>query len=157
LVNGWSSDRTQNRSYHIAIPMCFTLVGNIIAVSTTATAPRYLAMCMLPVGFYCASTIVLSWIGANITGPSSKRAIVYALVNAFAQTPNIWSSYLYYSPPRFVPAFIVDLIASALAIAMAFVTRWYFKRENRKMDQGVDTGSHGPSEVQLRAGFRYQL
>ncbi|WOO83942.1 putative transporterc [Vanrija pseudolonga] len=157
LVNGWSSDRLHNRSYHIAVPMCFTLVGNIIAVSTTKIAPRYFAMCLLPVGFYCASTIILSWIGANITGPSSKRAITLALVNALAQIPNIWSSYLYYSPPRFIPAFMVDLVACALAIAMALLTRWYFVRENKKMDEGKDLGKYGPSEVQLAAGYRYQL
>lgn len=157
LINGFSSDRLKNRSYHIVVPMCFTLLGNIIAVATTKTAPRYFAMCLLPIGFYCASTIILSWVGANMTGPSAKRAIVYAILNAFAQTPNIWSSYLYYSPPRFVPAFIVDLVASALAIGMALVCRWYFKRENRKMDEGLDTGKHGPSEVQLAGGFRYQL
>jgi NADH:ubiquinone oxidoreductase subunit K len=92
-----------------------------------------------------------------MTGPSAKRAIVYAIINAFAQTPNIWSSYLYYSPPRFVPAFTVDLVASALCIGMALVTRWYFKRENRKMDEGRALGWHGPSEVQLAANFRYQL
>ncbi|KAL1406413.1 hypothetical protein Q8F55_008112 [Vanrija albida] len=157
LINGWSSDRLHNRSYHIAVPMCFTLVGNIIAVSTVKIAPRYFAMCLLPVGFYSASTIILSWIGANITGPSSKRAITYALVNALAQVPNIWSSYLYYSPPRFIPAFAVDLVACVLAIAMALVTRWYFIRENKKMDEGKDLGKHGPSEVQLAAGYRYQL
>lgn len=157
LIDGFSSDRFKNRSFHIVIPMCFTLVGNIIAVSTTAIAPRYFAMCLLPVGFYCASTIILSWVGDNLTGPSSKRAIVYAILNAFAQIPNIWSSYLYYNPPRFVTAFIVDLAASAAAIGMALVTRWYLKRQNRKMDEGEDTGPSGPSEVQLAAGFRYQL
>ncbi|KLT44738.1 MFS general substrate transporter [Cutaneotrichosporon oleaginosum] len=157
IINGFSSDRTRNRSYHIAIPMCFTLVGNIIAVATTKTAPRYFAMCLLPFGFYAASTIILSWVGANITGPSAKRAIVYSIINAFAQTPNIWSSYLYFSPPRFVPAFSVDLVASALCIGMAVVTRWYFKRENRKMDEGRYLGRHGPSAVQLAAGYRYQL
>lgn len=157
LIDGFSSDRFKNRSYHIIIPMCLTLIGNIIAVSTTAVAPRYFAMCLLPVGFYCASTIILSWVGDNLTGPSSKRAIVFAILNAFAQIPNIWSSYLYYSPPRYVVAFIVDLAASAAAIAMAFVTRWYLKRENRKMDEGEDRGPSGPSDVQLAAGFRYQL
>ncbi|GMK56861.1 hypothetical protein CspeluHIS016_0307010 [Cutaneotrichosporon spelunceum] len=157
LINGFSSDRTHNRSYHIAIPMCFTLLGNVIAVATTKTAPRYFAMCLLPFGFYAASTIILSWVGANMTGPSAKRAIVYAILNAFAQIPNIWSSYLYYSPPRFVPAFSVNLVASALCIGMALVTRWYFKRENRKMDEGRDLGKYGPSEVQREANFRYQL
>lgn len=157
LINGYSSDRLKNRSFHIVVPMCFTLLGNVIAVATIKTAPRYFAMCLLPVGFYSASIIILSWVGANMTGPSAKRAIVYAILNAFAQTPNIWSSYLYFSPPRFVPAFTVDLAASAAAIFMALVCRWYFACQNRKMDEGIDTGKHGPSEVQLAAGFRYQL
>ena len=79
VVNGWHSDKKQERTLHIIIPLCITIIGNVIAISTTKVAPRYVAMCLLPASFYSASTVVLSWISGVTVGPSTKRASVYAL------------------------------------------------------------------------------
>lgn len=40
LLNGFHSDRTQERFLHIVIPFVITLVANIIAVSTLNVAAR---------------------------------------------------------------------------------------------------------------------
>ena len=67
----------------------------------------------------------------------------------------VWASYLYYSPPRYLAAFLVNLAAAVLAIILATVTRVYLQRQNHKMERGLDVGRNGPTPAQIVAGFRY--
>jgi len=114
-------------------------------------------MMLMPASFYSASIVVLSWITGSLNQPAVKRAAAIAAINAVSNTPNIWTSYLYRSPPRYVVAFIVNLAAASLAIVVATVVRIYLRRENAKMDRGQDVGRSGPTEAQRTAGFRYTL
>jgi hypothetical protein len=54
-------------------------------------------------------------------------------------------------------AFIVNLAAAGLAIALATFTRFYLQRQNKKFDQGKTEGKGGPTPQQLASGFRYQI
>ncbi|WWC91810.1 uncharacterized protein L201_006757 [Kwoniella dendrophila CBS 6074] len=157
IINGWHSDKKNERTLHIICPFIFTVLGNVIAVATTNTAARYFAMCILPSSFYSASIVILSWISSSITGPAVKRAIVYAVINALCNTPNIWTSYLYFNAPKYTAAFGVDLASAVGLICFATATHLYLKKQNRRLEAGEDTGKHGPSAVQIEAGFRYQL
>ncbi|KAK5057806.1 hypothetical protein LTR84_011807 [Exophiala bonariae] len=157
LINGFHSDRTQERYLHIVCPLAITVVANIIAVSTLNVAGRYVAMMLMPASFYSASIVVLSWIAGSLNQPAVKRAAAIAAINAVSNTPNIWTSYLYRSAPRYIVAFAVNLAAAVLAILVATVIRVYLRRENAKMDRGEDVGKSGPTEAQKMAGFRYTL
>ncbi|WWC64478.1 uncharacterized protein I303_107088 [Kwoniella dejecticola CBS 10117] len=157
VVNGWHSDKKNERALHIICPFIFTVIGNVIAVATTSVPARYFAMCILPSSFYSASIVILSWISSSVTGPAVKRAIVYAVINALCNTPNIWTSYLYFNAPKYTAAFGVDLAAAVGTILFAACTYLYLKRQNARLERGEDTGKHGPSAVQIEAGFRYQL
>lgn len=157
LINGYHSDLKQERFLHIVIPLAITLVANIIAVSSLNTAARYVAMMLLPGSFYSAAVVILSWITASLSQPSVKRAAAIALINSFCNTPNIWCSYLYYSAPRYVTAFIVNVAATGAAIAFAVASLIYLKRQNRKLERGENTGKNGPTPDQIAAGFRYTL
>ncbi|KNG81930.1 putative pantothenate transporter [Aspergillus nomiae NRRL 13137] len=157
IINGFHSDKKQERYLHIICPMIVCLVANIIAVCTLNTAARYVAMMLMPASFYSASTILLSWVAGSISQPSIKRASAIALINAICNTPNIWASYLYFSEPRYLVAFVVNLAAAALTIALATVTRVYLRRQNQRLDSSMDTGRSGPTEAQKAAGFRYTL
>ncbi|KAL1953774.1 hypothetical protein VTO42DRAFT_2271 [Malbranchea cinnamomea] len=157
LINGFHSDRTQERFYHIAGPLVITLVANIIAVSTVNIAARYVAIMLLPASFYSSAIVILSWITGSLNQPAIKRAAAIAFINTLCNTPNIWGSYLYYAPPRFLTAFLVNMAASALAIAFAVGTRIYLARQNAKLDQGKPPGKNGPTAVQIASGFRYIL
>ena len=79
LMNGWHSDKSRERSWHVVGPCFVTILGNLIALSTVRVGPRYFAMCILPPSFYSTSIAVLSWISSTNTGPPTKRAIVYAM------------------------------------------------------------------------------
>ncbi|WVR07590.1 hypothetical protein IAU60_004632 [Kwoniella sp. DSM 27419] len=157
LLNGWHSDKKNERTLHIALPFVFTIAANVIAVSTTNTAARYVAMCILPSSFYAPSIVILSWISSSMTGPAVKRAVAYAIINSLCNTPNIWTSYLYYDKPRYLAAFGVDLAAACGAIVAALSTGYYLRRQNRKIERGEDLGKHGPTQLQIEKGFRYQL
>ncbi|KAL1876145.1 hypothetical protein Plec18167_005408 [Paecilomyces lecythidis] len=157
LINGFHSDKTKERFYHIIGPLAITLIANIIAVSTLNIAARYLAMMLLPASFYAASIVILSWITGSLSQPAIKRASAIAFINSLCNTPNIWGSYLYYSSPRYLTAFVVNVAASALAIAFAVVSRIYLGRQNSKLDRGVPVGKSGPTDAQIANGFRYIL
>ncbi|KAF4435204.1 nicotinamide mononucleotide permease [Fusarium austroafricanum] len=157
LVNGFHSDRIQERTFHIIGGLTITAVANVIAVSTTNTAARYVAMMLLPASFYASAIVTLSWITGTLSQPTAKRASAIALINAICNTPNIWCSYLYYGPPRYLTAFIVNLAATVLAIVFAFTTRIYLRRQNQKLEAGKSCGKHGPTDAQVAAGFKYTL
>ena len=72
-------------------------------------------------------------------------------------TPNIWTSYLYFGAPRYLVAFLVNMAAAGVAIGLATVAMLYLKRQNKLLDQGKPMGKSGPTEAQKAAGFRYIL
>ncbi|GLI77968.1 hypothetical protein PoHVEF18_006265 [Penicillium ochrochloron] len=155
ILNGFHSDKKQERYWHIVCPMAICLIANVIAVSTLNTAARYFAMMLMPGSFYSAAIVLLSWVTGTLSQPSIKRASAIAMINAVCNTPNVWASYLYYSPPRYLAAFLVNLAASVLAIILATVTRVYLQRQNHKLERGLDMGRNGPTPAQVVVGFRY--
>ncbi|KAJ6476025.1 major facilitator superfamily domain-containing protein [Mycena vitilis] len=157
IANSIHSDRTQERYWHIVVPLVFTTISNIIAVSTLDTAARYVSMMMMPPSFYGATVVILSWVAGSLTQPAVKRAAAIAFINAVCNTPNIWSPYLYSNAPRYVHAFAVNLVASVLAILFATATMFYLKRQNATLDRGLDIKASAPTVQQQAAGFRYIL
>ncbi|RMZ32101.1 hypothetical protein D0859_03777 [Hortaea werneckii] len=157
LINGYHSDKTQERFLHIACPLIITVIANIIAVSTLNISARYVAMMLLPASFYSSAIVQLSWISGSLSQPSVKRACAIALINCICNTPNIWTSYTYYDSPRYVAAFAVNLGAAVIAIGMATWTFYYLRRQNAMMDLGRALGKSGPTATQQAAGFRYLL
>ncbi|KAK7000700.1 putative pantothenate transporter [Favolaschia claudopus] len=155
VINSVHSDRTQERYWHIVAPLIFTTIANIIAISTLNTAARYVSMMLMPGSFYGATVVILSWVAGSLTQPAVKRAAGIAFINAVCNTPNIWSPYLYSHPPRYVDAFSVNLAASVLAVAFATATMLYLKKQNDRLDNGLDTRASAPTAQQQAAGFRY--
>ncbi|KAF7551471.1 hypothetical protein G7Z17_g4978 [Cylindrodendrum hubeiense] len=157
IINGFHSDKTGERYYHIICPLCITLVANVIAISTQNTGARYTAMMLMPASFYAGSTVLLSWITGTINQPVAKRATAIAIIIACCNTPNVWTPYLYNGAPRYFAAFTVNLVAAGAAIMFATITRLYLKKQNWKLDNGKPVGRSGPTEAQQASGFRYML
>ncbi|KAL2827328.1 major facilitator superfamily domain-containing protein [Aspergillus cavernicola] len=157
VVNGFHSDKKQERYWHIICPMVICIAANILAVATLNTTARYVAMMLMPGSFYAATTVILSWVAGSLSQPAIKRASAIALINAVCNTPNVWCSYLYGSSPRYLVAFLVNLAASVVAIVAATATRMYLRQQNHRLDNDIDTGRNGPTPAQQAAGFRYTL
>ena len=47
LPNAWHADKTGERFFHYFGPALTCIVGYIISMTTTTTAPRYVAMFMM--------------------------------------------------------------------------------------------------------------
>ncbi|KAL1583898.1 hypothetical protein WHR41_07210 [Cladosporium halotolerans] len=89
-----SSDRYQEKFWHIVGPVCMGLVGFIISMSTSNTAARYVAL-FLQAGSYAGFIVFYSWISSSFPRPPAKRAVAIALINAFSQLGNIAGSYVW--------------------------------------------------------------
>lgn len=73
------------RFLHIAGPLLITIIANVIAATTTATGPRYLAMMLMPGSFYAASIVILTWISVSLhrsypAGYRTNRSIIYLAI-----------------------------------------------------------------------------
>jgi predicted MFS family arabinose efflux permease len=88
------SDRTQERCFHIAIPLALGIVGFIIAMSTMNTAARYVSLFLMAQS-YAGFITFLAWISSCIPRPPAKRACALAFINAFSQLGNIAGSYVW--------------------------------------------------------------
>ncbi|OQD84919.1 hypothetical protein PENANT_c011G06765 [Penicillium antarcticum] len=98
LGNSLIASRTDRRFILIAWPLCVDIVdivGNIRVISSTATAVRYTGMFLMCAGSYSAFSVVQAWIASTIPRTRTKRAIVYALVNLFGNSSNIYGSYFF--------------------------------------------------------------
>ncbi|KAI5480096.1 hypothetical protein MNV49_001756 [Pseudohyphozyma bogoriensis] len=157
MINGWHSDKTQERFLHIVIPLVVAVAANVIAVSTLNTAARYTAMMLMPTSLYSSAIVTLSWITGSLTQPAIKRAVAIAVINASCNSPNVWTPFLYKAAPRYLVAFIVNLAAAALGIAFAIATRIYLRQKNAELDRGDISARGAPTQDQVDAGFRYVL
>ncbi|CAK7216616.1 hypothetical protein SCUCBS95973_002867 [Sporothrix curviconia] len=148
---------SRNKTYALTAPPSLLCVPVMLIngyVSDRLTSPDF-AMMLMPSSFYASAIVTLSWITSSMSQPATKRAAAIAIINAAANTPNVWTSYLYYAPPRYTVAFIVNVISAGLAIVFSVGTWLYLRRQNARLDRGEDLGKNGPTVAQVAAGFRY--
>ena len=60
------------RFKHTVYPLAVTVFAHILALSTTATGPRYLAMMLLPSSFGASTIVAFTWVSVR---PSDPRAL----------------------------------------------------------------------------------
>lgn len=137
-LNAWHADKTGERFFHIVLPLCVSVAAFILAAATTATAPRYVAMMLMPASFYMSFVVTLAWISNTLLKPQSKRAASLALINCLSNTTSIYASYMYQSSmgPRYTIAFVVNCITAVVAICAALLLRIMLARLNKKLDRG---------------------
>ncbi|SPO24731.1 related to TNA1 - high affinity nicotinic acid plasma membrane permease [Ustilago trichophora] len=136
LANGLHSDRSQERTLHIIIPLVFGIVGFIIASTTTSLGARFFAL-FIEASSYAGYTCVLGWIAPSIPTPKYKKAVALALINAFSQLGNISASYVW--PKKWGPKYWQsNTISSAMFVAcivLVLVHRTMLKMENNELDR----------------------
>ncbi len=146
LANGLHSDRTQERTIHIIVPLVFGIVGFIIASTTTSLGARFFAL-FIEASSYAGYTCVLGWIAPSIPTPKYKKAVALALINAFSQLGNISASYVW--PKKWGPKYWQsNTISSAMFVAcivLVLLHRTMLKMENEKLDRIRDEMLSGAS------------
>ncbi|KAB5535164.1 major facilitator superfamily domain-containing protein [Coniochaeta sp. 2T2.1] len=138
-INATHADRTGERYWHITIPLWFAIVAYIIAATTSATAPRYLAMMLMVPSVYTGYVVALAWISNTMPRPPAKRAAGLAFINAVSNTSSIYASYMYpkSAGPQYTVAFAVNCCTAFIAIVAATVLRFMLARLNKKLDAGI--------------------
>lgn len=160
--NAWHADRTGERYLHVVLPLLVSIVAFILAVATTSTAPRYVAMMLMPASFYMSFVVILAWVSNTLVRPASKRAASLALINCVSNCTSIYASYMYKDSmgPRYILAMSMNCGTAVLAIIAATVLRFMLVRLNKKLDRGeyvpgVIVGGGARGNRNGDGGFRF--
>lgn len=152
IIWAWGSDLTQKRSPWIIGGYSIAIVGFIAQLAIPH--PRYPGVTygfLFPVaaGLYCPFTCLVAWV-ANSLAPSSKRAVGMALLISVGNMGGIMGSNIYLAreKPKYTTGFAASLSMCVAAIAMTFVLRWAYGRENRKRDQLLQ--EHGEEAIRAK-------
>ena len=156
IAFAWWSDYTRVRSPFIIAGYAIASVGFIAQLAIPH--PKYPGLTygfLFPVagGLYCPFISLVSWI-ANSLAPSSKRAVGMALLISVGNMGGIMGSNIYLAreAPKYRTGFGVSLAMCLLAIAMTFVLRWGYAKENARREKLCSEAS----EEEIRARYTEQ-
>ncbi|KAL6237482.1 hypothetical protein BDW75DRAFT_228669 [Aspergillus navahoensis] len=131
----------QERGLHIAMPLLFSLLENLLAMYIPSTGGRYFSMFPMTAGSYSPYNPCVSWLSSSLPRPRAKRAAALAIMNLMGA-----------GKPRYYAV-------------MALTIKWYPRRENQQMDEeedrNEDTNTSASEVVSRRLGeeqvlsFRY--
>lgn len=167
----WHADRTQEKFWHITIPILFGMVGFIISMATLNTAGRYVAL-FLQAQAYAGFIVFYSWISSSFPRPPAKRAVAIAMVNAFSQLGNIAGSYVWnLSENGYRKSYGIVLAMFGISIIGCFTFRMILVNLNKKLDAGeaawearedvtdkaqkLEHFEQEDEALKMRKGFRY--
>lgn len=138
----WNSGRTGDRGLHIVGLMCVSLVGNIIAVSTTKPGVRYFAMFLMPLGVLPAYSLILAWLANSFPRPLSKRSASIATANAIANLASVYGSYMWPSTdaPRYIPGGAANSVVLVWVMCVVFGIRMWHRKINARLAEAEAAG-----------------
>ncbi|KAJ7068249.1 major facilitator superfamily domain-containing protein [Mycena amicta] len=152
------SDKVGERCFHMISAFGVGQIGFILAISTTSTAARYIALFLMAQS-YAGLVVMYAWMSNSFPRPPSKRAVSIALLNGFSQLGNVAGmqtrAYRYVWPSNWGPtyrhSYAICIACSGLSIVMSLFFRLFLQQENKRFereeeDQGIKT-----------PGFRYML
>ncbi|KAK3504217.1 major facilitator superfamily domain-containing protein [Neurospora crassa] len=88
-----SSDRSQERGYHIMAGLAISAVGLAGIVFTTSSSGKYMALCILLFGSYVPPPLTAAWLSNNTRSPN-KRALVLG-VNGWGNLAGVIGSWVF--------------------------------------------------------------
>lgn len=144
----YSSDRFNERGYHISAPMVVAIAGFIISAATLNKSARYFASFLYCSGAFAANAAVYSWAASSLNQTPEKRACATAIVNLLSQLGNIWSPYFFPSSdgPRYVMAMLLMMGFSVLSIVAALLMKYLLKKANKEL---LDAAGHTGQQPKL--------
>ena len=164
LVVTYTSGRTNDRSYHVLALQTVSVIGNIIAVSTTSIGPRFFAMFLMPMGAVSAYQIIVAWVANSFPRPLVKRSACIAICNMLANDATIYGSYLWpdSQSPRYIPGLSGTAAVGVVVIALTYIIRIWLLKQNKELAEREEMDEHGnvknlhAGDPDARAvGFRY--
>jgi hypothetical protein len=131
----WHSDRNKERGYHIMVNDCISIIGFIISGATLNTAARYTAAFLYTSGSFSANALVYTWAVSSLSQTPEKRAAGRAIINICGHLGNVMSPYFFpdSDSPRYTMAMVLLIVFARLTLCMAFGSKTYLKRQNKKL------------------------
>ncbi|KJK62971.1 D-galactonate transporter [Aspergillus parasiticus SU-1] len=158
LVVAWSSDRYQEKFWHIVGPILVGLVGFIISMSTLNVAARYVAL-FLQAASYAGFIVFYSWISTSFPRPPAKRAVAIAMINAFSQLGNVAGSYVWdLSENGYRKSYGIVTAMFGITIVGCYGFRMMLKNLNKELEEAENNATPQPDSDEALArskGFRY--
>jgi MFS family permease len=171
VLVAWSSDRTQEKFWHIVGPIIMGIVGFVISMSTLNIAARYVAL-FLQAGSYAGFIVFYSWISSSFPRPPAKRAVAIALINAFSQLGNIAGSYVWgLDDNGYRKSYGIVLSMFGITIVGCFAFKLILVRLNKKLEAGeaawetrqdvtaqtadLEIMENDDEALRMKKGFRY--
>ncbi|KAL4941505.1 hypothetical protein BDV06DRAFT_194289 [Aspergillus oleicola] len=163
----WSSDRYQEKFWHIVGPILVGLVGFIISMSTLNVAARYVAL-FLQAASYAGFIVFYSWISTSFPRPPAKRAVAIAIINAFSQLGNVAGSYVWdLSDNGYRKSYGIVTAMFGVTIVGCLIFKFVLEGLNKQLAEaevadvaagrvegGVD-GEAADESLRMQKGFRY--
>ena len=141
LLLGYTSDRFSERTFHIAVPLFFALVGIIMSAATTDSIARYISIYLYVAGHVAGTAMNWSWVPNSIQETPEKKACAIAIVNLLGGLGAIWGPFFFRKEdaPEYKLAFGLISGFVVLDITCCFWMRWILKRQNERLKR-QDTG-----------------
>ncbi|KAL3470564.1 major facilitator superfamily domain-containing protein [Aspergillus californicus] len=162
LCVAWSSDRHQEKFWHIVGPIIVGLVGFIICMSTLNVAARYVAL-FLQAASYAGFIVFYSWISTSFPRPPAKRAVAIAMINAFSQLGNVAGSYVWdLTENGYRKSYGIVTAMFGITVVGCFIFRRVLADLNKKLeehdsqlDQPQQAMDEADESLRMQKGFRY--
>jgi len=116
-IFAFSSDRLNERGYHIFIGLLICLVGLIVTVTVDSSGGKYAGLCILTFGSYISAPLTVAWLSGNTPEPG-MRALVLG-VNGFGNFAGVIGSQLYQS--KYAPGYRLPFYATLGFVATALL------------------------------------
>lgn len=159
-----SSDRHNERGFHISIPMLVAVVGFVISVATLNVPARYVASFLYITGCFSANSIVYTWGASTANSTPEKRACATAIINVMGQfgsefnmlkfaprgladqRADIWSPYFFADEdePRYTKAMILMMAFSILSAVCCWIMKLILRRDNKRLIQSFEGTGRTP-------------
>ncbi|KAH7309189.1 major facilitator superfamily transporter [Stachybotrys elegans] len=136
LFNGWHADKTQERFWHITVPLLGGMTGFTISMITLNTAARYVSL-FLQASSYAGWIVLFSWVSSSFPRPPAKRAVAIAMVNSFCQLANLAGSYIWNLDENgYRKSYGIILSMFGAAIVCFYIFRLQLIKANKKLEAG---------------------
>ena len=140
LGNALIATYSNKRAILIMWPLAVDIAGNVMVISSHTTAVRYVGMFLMCAGSYSAFNVVQAWVASTIPRTRTKRAIVYAMVNLFGNSANIYGSYFFPSkdaPQYRMGGIILSSFAAGGILLPAILAIW-LRHLNKKATEAEE-------------------
>lgn len=134
IIAGIYSDKLNARGPFILLADVVSLIGYIVAYTTSTPGAGYAAAIIAASGVFPITPIVLSWAGGN-AGGEVKKAVVFAMVVGFGNFGGILASFIYYQPPRFHKGHGTIIGCLCTSILITSLLMWKYRTLNKEKEE----------------------